>query len=125
MESALRTLAGNGDDSDAYRSRPVTERELLLGSSFQFSAGGGEADGPAFTAWGRVATGGFDAEVDGTRLDGAVTTGFLGADMGRGGWLAGLALGLSEGEGDYALMDSVLTRARWRARSPRSTRMPG
>ena len=100
LESALHAFAGSGDGSDAM-THSMTGRELLLGSSFQLSAGG-DAAGPAFTAWGRVATGGFDAEVDGTRLDGSATTGFLGADMGGERWLAGLAVSLTEGDGDYA-----------------------
>ena len=88
--------------ASARGGRSATARELLLGSSFQLSAGGGSG-APAWTAWGgRFATGAFQADVDGTRLDGRVTTGFLGADVGAGRWLAGVALGLSEGAGGYA-----------------------
>ena len=46
-------------------------------------------------------TGGFD----GTRLDGSVDTGFLGADGGSGRWLAGLALPVSESEYGRAQME--------------------
>ena len=91
-------------DEPAGETRGMTGRELLLGSSFRLSAGG-EGGGSAFTAWGQFATGGFEAEVDGTRLDGTVTTGFLGADVDAGRWLAGLALGVSEGEGGYTLIE--------------------
>ena len=100
LESALTALAGT-DDAPSATTRSMTGRELLLGSAFQLSAGG-EAGGPSFAAWGRVATGGFDAEEDGARMDGSVTSGFLGADVARARWLAGLAVGLSEGEGSYA-----------------------
>ena len=100
LESALGTLAGT-DEEPANTSRSMTGRELLLGSAFHLSAGG-EAGGPAFAAWGRFATGGFDAEEGGARMDGSVTSAFLGADMARGRWLAGLAVGVSEGEGGYA-----------------------
>ena len=103
-EAALRTLAASGDGDGASRTRSMTGREFLLGSSFRLAVAGGDAGGPAFTAWGRVAGGGFDGEADGTRLDGTVTTGFLGADAGTGRWLAGVALSRSEGEGDYALL---------------------
>ena len=82
----------------------MTGREVLLGSSFQLSAGG-EAGVPAWTAWRQGATGGFEADVEGVHMDGSVTSGFLGADVGAGRWLAGVALSLSEGEGDYALSD--------------------
>ena len=85
--------------------RSMTGRELLLGSSFHLAAGGGEAGGPGYAAWGRVAVGGFDAEAPaekGTvRLDGEVTTGILGADAEWERWLAGVALSVSEGEGTF------------------------
>ena len=82
----------------------MTARELLLGSSFQLSAGG-EIGAPAWTGWGRVATGGFEADVDGTRMDADVTSAFLGDDVGTDQWLAGIALSLTEGDGDYELME--------------------
>ena len=78
----------------------MTGRELLLGSSFQFGTGG-EDGGPSWTAWGRVATSGFEGREDDLSLSGDVTTGFLGADMARERWLAGVAVGLSEGEGSF------------------------
>ena len=81
--------------------RTMTGRELLLGSSFHLAAGG-EDGAAAVAAWGRVATGGFDAEVDDVRLDGAVTTAMLGADVAHERWLAGAAVTLSEGTGGYA-----------------------
>ena len=91
---------GFDEDAPAVSTRTMSGRELLLGSSFSLSAGG-EGDGPAWAAWGRVATGGFDAAEDGVRMSGSVTSAFLGADVARGRWLAGLALSMSEGEGDY------------------------
>ena len=81
--------------------RTMTGRELLLGSSFHLAAGG-EDGAAAVAAWGRVATGGFDAEVDEVRLDGDVTTAMLGADVASGRWLAGAAVAYSEGTGGYA-----------------------
>ena len=94
-----------GPETDGATSRILTGRELLLGSSFHLAAGGGEAGGPGFAAWGRVTVGGFDAEASaekGTvRLDGEVTTGFLGADAQWERWLAGVALSVSEGEGKF------------------------
>ena len=85
--------------------RSVTGRESLLGSAFHLSAGGGDAGGPGYAAWGRVTAGGFDGEeLSGavtTRIDGEVTTGILGADMAWERWLAGLAVSVSEGEGTF------------------------
>ena len=95
------------DDFESLRGNPVdqaqsmTAQQLLLGSSFQLSAGG-ENGTPAWTGWGRIATGGFEAEVDNTRIDGKVTSGFLGADVSRDRWLAGIAASFSTGDGDYA-----------------------
>ena len=90
------------DPADA--SSGMTGRELLLGSSFALGAGGANGT-PAWTGWGRFATHGFEADVDGTRLDGNVTTGFVGADMARDGWLAGIALSYSTGDGDFSLIE--------------------
>ena len=86
-------------------SRSMTGRELLLGSSFHLAAGGDEAGGPGYAAWGRMTVGGFDAEAPAekgaVRLDGEVTTGILGADVQWERWLAGVALSVSEGEGSF------------------------
>ena len=78
----------------------MSSRELLAGSSFRLRAGG-EDGGPAWTAWGQVATSGFEGTDDGLALSGDVTTGFAGADLAQAHWLAGLAMGLSEGEGSF------------------------
>ena len=60
-----------------------------------------------------MTVGGFEADVDDVRMDGDVTTGIVGADISRGGWLAGAAVSLSEGEGGYRLsgeMESAFDR---------------
>ena len=88
----------------ANASSGMTGRELMLGSSFALGAGGANG-APAWTGWGRFATHGFEADVDGTRMDGNVTTGFVGADMARDGWLAGIALSYSTGDGDFSLIE--------------------
>lgn len=85
------------------RTRSLTVRELLLGSSFQLSTRA-RAGAPRWTGWGRLASGRFDAAEDGVRMDGSVTSGFLGADLSRRRWLAGVALGFSEGEGGFSLI---------------------
>ena len=48
----------------------LTANELLLGSAFHLSSGGGQGEGAAYTAWGRVARSGFEAEVDDVTMDG-------------------------------------------------------
>ena len=81
--------------------RTISEREALLGSSFHLSTDGDDGQGPVFAAWGRVATGGFDADVDDVRMDGDVTTGMVGFDAQWDRMLAGLLLLRSGGEGSY------------------------
>ena len=98
--------AGSWDDPEAGGTvRSLTGRELLLGSSFHLAAGGGEAGGAGYAAWGRIAVGGFEAKAPAekgeVRLDGEVTTGILGADAQWERWLAGVALSVSEGEGSF------------------------
>ncbi len=82
------------------QTRSMTARDALLGSSFSLT---GQADGTggSLAFWGRAAQGGFDGREGTFSLDGAVTTGMLGADYARGKWLVGLALAQSAGEGDY------------------------
>ena len=95
---------GLGHDAAGFangtQSRTMTARDALLGSSFSLT---GEADGSggSMAFWGRAAQGSFDGREGTFSLDGAVTTGMLGADYARGKWLVGLALAQSEGEGDY------------------------
>ena len=90
-------LEGSGLANDG---RGMTGREFLRGSSFRLAAGG-EDGGSSWAAWGRFATSGFSGEEAGLSLSGDVTTGFLGADVSLGRWLAGLAVGVSEGEGSF------------------------
>ena len=85
----------------AARVRSMSPRELLLASEFQLDSGDGD-NAPAWTAWGRVASSGFEASQDGVEMDGDVTTGILGVDVSRDRWLAGLAVSLSQGDGSFA-----------------------
>ena len=104
LEALTEFFRGANGEDEARReeSRGMTGRERALGSSFHL-AGGGEAGGAAFAAWGRFATGGFEASVDGVDLSGDVTTGVLGADVAGERWLGGVALSRSEGEGPFRL----------------------
>ena len=81
----------------------TTFRELLLGSAFHLVSDDGErAAGPRLSAWGRVATSGFDGREDALTLDGTVTTGTLGVDGVWKRWLTGVLLAYSEGDGSYS-----------------------
>ena len=90
-----------GREADA---RTITADDLLLRSAFHLSSGGeGTGGGPAFTAWGRVATGGFETEEDSVTMDGDVTTGLIGLDAEWERALAGMMLSQSNGKGSYQL----------------------
>ena len=91
--------------TDAEReadAQTITADDLLLRSAFHISSASGEpGDGPTFTAWGRVATGGFEGEEDGVTMDGDVTTGLVGFDAEWEQALAGVMLSRSTGDGAY------------------------
>ena len=81
----------------------MTRDELLLGTAFHLSGGGQHPGEARISAWGRFATGGFDAEEDGVTLDGEVTSGLLGADARWDRVLAGVMVSQSRGTGSYRL----------------------
>ena len=82
----------------------ISADDILLRSAFHLSsAGNGTRGAAAFTVWGRVATGGFEAVEDGVTMDGDVTTGLIGFDAEWERALAGVMLSQSKGEGSYGL----------------------
>ena len=84
----------------------VTFRNLLLGSAFHLVSNGEDtATGPRLSAWGRVASSGFDAQEDKVSLNGTVTTATLGVDGVWKRWLTGLLLAYSEGDGSFTHAD--------------------
>ena len=95
--------AGGSERPGEARTRTLTERELLLGSSFALTAaaGGPGSGGGAVSLWGRAAVSRFDGRAGDLALDGEVTSGLLGADWRRERAAAGLILGHSRGEGGY------------------------
>ena len=97
----LAAHLAQGPDARRPEERTLSGRELLLGSSFHLVSQAEAGSAPAFSAWGRVSTGGFRADVDDLTLDGDVTTGLLGFDAEWKQLLAGLVLAHSEGDGGY------------------------
>ncbi len=96
--------------------RSISPGDLLLGSAFRF--GGANGASPSdWTAWGRIAFSEFEASEDDVEMDGEVMTGFLGLDLSRERWIAGLAAGLSEGEGWFELVKDGRTDSRGRIES--------
>ena len=88
-----------GDPARGWRSRAVTGRDLLTGSSFALT-GGSAADGFA-SLWGRGAVSIFDGREGDLTLDGEVAGAMLGADWRVGRGTGGLMLSHARGEGDY------------------------
>ena len=103
--AAQRNLAewfGSQNDLDGRHgldTQSMTERDLLLGSSFSFT--GGTAREGSYALWGRGAVTRFDGREGGLSLDGEVTSGMLGADWSRDALTAGLVVSHSLGEGGY------------------------
>ena len=95
-------LKGETDPEEAQRlrSRAVTPRDLLTGSSFALTA---ETDGGDLVSlWGRGTVTRFDGREGDLMLDGEVVTGMLGADWTGGRWTAGLIVSHSTAEGGYS-----------------------
>ena len=87
------------EDRSKGWSRTMTERELLMGSSFSLAA---QTDGGGFAGlWGRMVQTRFAGREGSLSLDGDVTTGLLGADYASGRWMTGLVVSHSLGEGGY------------------------
>ena len=92
---------GHSEDGGTagYRSRTVSQRDLLVGSSFSVT---GEANaGGVVSLWGRGALSRFDGREGDLSLDGEVTSAMIGADWRRDVWTAGLLVSHSRGEGGY------------------------
>ena len=100
--------AGAGTGGLEPQSRALTQRDLIVGTSFALT--GGSKEGGGFgSLWGRASIAGFDGREGALTVDGEVTTGLIGADWasapglgsGAGNWTAGLALGHSTGTGGW------------------------
>ena len=95
------SLRGETDPEEAARrSRAVTPRDLLTGSSFGLTSETSAKD--LVSLWGRGAVSRFDGREGRLTLDGEVVTGMLGADWTRGRWTAGLIVSHSAAEGGYS-----------------------
>ena len=82
------------------QSGAVSARDLLLGASFALTGEQDEAGG-TLAWWGRVAQSRFEGQEGLLTLDGSLTTGLVGADYAREGWLAGMMLTWTDAKGDY------------------------
>ena len=97
----------NRDGSRAFvRGSDTTARRLALTSGFRIDSGPAE-DGPVWTTWGQFAATDVESPAEGFALDGDVATGFLGFDVARNRWLAGVAMSLSRGDGSLEPRDAL------------------
>ncbi len=93
--------AAEEDERPGPETQTVTERQLLLGSSFSLTAAPGDGAPGAVSLWGRAAVSRFDGREAGLTLDGEVASGLLGADWARERSTLGLILSHSRGDGGY------------------------
>ncbi len=103
-ERSLAEWPRSAVDEDERRRRPLqggsmTERDLLLGSSFSLASG--EPRTGHYALWGRGSVSRFDGRDGELTQDGEVASAMLGADWSRGAVTAGLIVGHSLGEGGY------------------------
>ena len=104
---ACRDDPGAGGDCPARtRSREVTPRDLLTGTSFALTTGADGIGGGLVSLWGRGAVSSFDGREDDLSLSGEVTGAMLGADWTRERSTLGLMLSHARGEGSYRGADS-------------------
>ena len=96
-----------GNPASEGELRTLTGHELLAGSAFDISNGETTATSPELSAWGRIATGGFEAEVNDVGMDAKVRTGFIAVDAQWDRMLAGVLLSQSSGKGAYRLRNRL------------------
>ncbi len=80
------------------RPRQPALRDLATGSGFTLS---GPTGGGLGTLWGRGSYSAFRGSAEALALDGGVATGMVGADYAIGGWVLGLPLAVSLGDGHW------------------------
>ena len=108
-EAGFRSLAEwvrgeeDGETATGLRSRAVTGRDFLIGSSFALT--GGSRERGFASLWGRGAISSFDGREGELTLDGEVQSAMLGADWALGATTAGVMVSHSRGEGGYRSPD--------------------
>ena len=89
----------SGEAEASGLGQPMSERDLLLGSSFSLTAETG--DRGLVSVWGGGAATGFSGREGELAIDGEVASGLLGADWTGGRWTTGLIVSHSRGDGGY------------------------
>ena len=101
-EAHAESLARWMDDEHLEpESRTFTGRDLLTGTSFTLSAGGGTPESPVGSFWGRGVISNFSGTEDELNLEGEVASAMIGADFSLREWAAGAMISHSRGDGTY------------------------
>ena len=100
LSTWFRDAGDEDEDALGLETRAVTGRDILAGTSFALTEGTAESGFGGL--WGRGTVTRFDGREDELTLEGEVESALLGADVSRGRWTAGLAVGHSRAEGGYA-----------------------
>ena len=100
LSTWFRDAGDEDEDALGLETRAVSGRDVLAGTSFALTEGSAESGFGG--VWGRGTVMRFDGREDDLTLEGEVESALLGADVSRGRWAAGLAVGHSRAEGGYA-----------------------
>ncbi len=103
FQSSLPWIASERNTMHRGDPYALHSQQLLSGSGFYVSSDGTKTGMPGFAAWGRVSTGGFEAEIDNVLMDGRATTGMMGLDASWNRLTAGVLVSRSYGQGSYSL----------------------
>lgn len=66
LKAFAKRLSGEPEEQSSIHAQDLSGRDAWLGSAFHLSTGSDEAGAPTFAARGRFATGGFEADTDGS-----------------------------------------------------------
>ena len=104
-----RTFGVTPDGEDGVTTDPVTSEELLAGSSFHLTGGGGRGLADTWSLWGGGSISRFKGEPEPRfSMEGDVGSGLVGFDFrAREDVIAGVALNYSEGDTDYRFIEGT------------------
>ena len=107
METAAETdnFGHLGNRRDHAQTRTLSEKDLLAESSFSLTMALDNTGHNFASLWGEGVVTSFEGEAGGIRLDGKVSSGYVGFDFATYGKTTGLSLGHSRGKGTYSDTD--------------------
>ena len=107
METAVESdnFGHLGNRRDNTQTRTLSEKELLAESSFSLTMELDNTGHNFASLWGEGVVTSFEGEAGGIRLDGKVSSGYVGFDFATHEQTTGLSLGHSRGKGTYSDTD--------------------